>query len=113
MEPKLKQSLQIGAHQVDQVFGQLGCDLFFRPIGEMKPDMIFEHFSHQTVDTAANGSLKHQLVSAVLIGRQRAFNGVQLSAQFAQALHHLDFFPLMVGHRRSPCDKSRIRFGCC
>jgi len=29
MEPKLEKSFQIGAHQVDQVFGQLGGNLFF------------------------------------------------------------------------------------
>src|SRR5271166_1550161 len=44
--------LQIGAHQVDQVFGQLGGDLLFGSVGEMEPDMILEHFSHKAVDAA-------------------------------------------------------------
>jgi len=56
----------------------------------MKPDMILEHFAHEAVDAAADSSQQHQLVSAVLIGGQRSFNGIQLSAQLTQALHHLD-----------------------
>ena len=73
--------LEIGANEIDQVLDEFRGDLLFGPIDEVEADMRLEHLGHQAVHAASNGSQQHQLVSAVLVARQRSFNGLRWYSQ--------------------------------
>src|SRR5208282_4958343 len=96
--------LKIGANQVDQVLRQLWSNLLFGPIRQVKSNVGFENFAHQAVHATAYRGQQHQLVSAVVVGRQSSLHGIQLSTKFAHALQQLDFLPLLMRHRVSPLD---------
>jgi hypothetical protein len=89
---------EVGADEVDQIFRQLRSDLFLGAVGEMKADVRFKHLAHEAVDASTNGGKEHQLAAAVFIGGERTLDGVELAAQFAQALKQLHFFPFVVRH---------------
>ena len=42
--------------------------------------VIFEHLSHETIDTAADVRKKHENIRAVVLRGERAFDGIDLSA---------------------------------
>jgi len=90
--------LQIGAHQVDQVLGQIGGNLLLGAVDKMEADVRLQHFGHQAVHASADGGQEHQLISAVFVARERALHGVELAAQFFYALQQLGFFPILMGH---------------
>ena len=104
-------SFQVSADKVDEVFGELRGNLLFGAVDEVEADMGFEDFSHEAVDTAADGSEQHELSAALFIGEEGAFNGVKLTAKFPEALKEFHFFSFMVGHFGSPVDNTHPRYG--
>ncbi len=72
--------IEICFYQVDETFCQFWSNLLLDTIGEMKPDVVFEHFSHDAIDGAANRCKQHQLISAILIGFRGLCERVQLPA---------------------------------
>jgi len=95
-------SFQVSAHQIDQIFGQFRGDFFLGAVGEVKTNMGFQILAHEAVYASANGSEEHQLVAAIVLGKEGALDGIELAAEFADALQELQFFPFVVGHGRSP-----------
>jgi len=104
-------SFQVGADEVDQVFGELGSNLLFGAIDQVEADVGFEDFAHEAVDTAAHGSKKHELCAAIFIGEQGALDGVELAAEFADALEEFKLFSFLVGHEGPPVDNTHPRYG--
>ena len=72
--------IEICFYQVDETFCQFWSNLLLDAIGEMKPDVVFEHFSHDAIDGAANRWKRHQLISAIPTGFKGSFERVQLPA---------------------------------
>ena len=111
MEPKLEKSFQIGAHQVDQVFGQFWGNLLLGAVHQVKPDMRLQHLAHQAINPAPHRRQQHQLAAAIFIGRQSTLDCIQLSAHLAYALQQLQFLALVLGHRISPLDNTNPGYG--
>ncbi len=86
MEPKPEKLLQIGADQVDEVFGQLGGDLLLGAVGQMEADMRLQNLAHEAVDASTDGGEEHELSAAILVGSEGALDGVELSAEFSDPL---------------------------
>jgi hypothetical protein len=84
--------------KVNQILGQLGSDLLLGSVGQMKADMSFEHLTHEAVDAAADGSQQHELAATILIGSERALDGIELAAYFAKALEELEFLAIHGRH---------------
>ena len=86
--------LQVGAHQVNQVFGEL-----VRGRGALvghhhvQADMVFQHLAHQAVYAAADVGQKHKNIRAVVTIGERALDGVDLAADAFDAREQLLFFP--------------------
>jgi hypothetical protein len=98
--------------QVDEVFGQLWRNLFLRSIGKVKTDMCFQNLAHKRVDAAADGCQQHELAATILIGCERALNGVELAANFSYPLQQFQFFPVLVGHGRLAfLDNTHLGYG--
>lgn len=91
-------SLEIGVDEIDEVFGELGGDLFFGAVHEVKADVGFEDFAHEGVDAAADGGEEHELPAAFFVGCEGALDGVELSADLAEALEEFEFFAVGLGH---------------
>jgi hypothetical protein len=102
---------QIGANEVDEVFGEFRGDLLLDAVDEVKSDVGFENLGHEAVDAAADGREQHELASAIIVGRQRALDGVQLATQFAYALRELDGFAFVMGHEVIPLDNTYPGYG--
>ena len=62
----LKLLLQVGAHKVDQIFSELGCQRGVSIFQQVQPYMVFEHLGHQTIDSAARRCEQHQHISTVM-----------------------------------------------
>jgi len=91
--------LQISTNEVDEVFGELGCDLLLRPVDQMEADVIFKHLRHQAVDAAPDRGKQHQLVAAIGIGFKRALDSIKLPAHLADPLQQLHLFATIERHR--------------
>lgn len=89
---------EVGADQINEILSQLGSDLLLCSIGEVKANVRFKHFAHEAIDASADSGKEHQLAAAVFIGGERTLDGVELAAEFAQALQQLHFFPFVVRH---------------
>src|SRR5271165_4204155 len=85
-------SLQIGAHQADQILTQLfgRLHLVIR-IHHVQADVVLQDLSHQAVDTAANRGQQHQDVRTLIPGGKRAFDGCELAAYALDAEQKLLF----------------------
>lgn len=90
--------LQIGAHQVDEVFGERWRYLVADAVREVKADVGFEYLAHEGVDAATDGGEEHELAAAVVAGEQGALESLELSAELVEALDLLKFFAFPVGH---------------
>ena len=64
----------------------------------MMPYMVLKHLGHETVDTAPHVRKKHENVGAIVLCSERAFDGVDLSANAFDAGNELLFFFIDVGH---------------
>lgn len=89
---------QIGVDEVDEVFGEVGRDLLLGAVDEVETDVGFKHLAHESVDAAADCGEEHELVAAIGFSVEGAFDGIELAANFAEALQKLEFFPFVVGH---------------
>src|SRR3984885_7541621 len=96
MRPFAMKLLEIGANEVDQVFGQFGSNLLLGSVGQMESNVRLEHLGHQAVHASAHRGQQHQLVPAIVVGRQSSLYGIQLTTKFAHALQQLDGFPLLM-----------------
>jgi hypothetical protein len=106
------QLLEIRAHQVDQVFGQLRSNLFLGSIHKMETNVGLQHLGHQAVDAAPHRRQQHQLAAAILICHQRALDCVQLTAQLLQSLLQFNLLPLLVRQCAPPwLDNTHPRYG--
>lgn len=96
-------SLQICVHQVDEVLGKLGGNLFLGTVSEVKTDMGFEDLAHEGVDAAADSGKQHELAAAIFIGGERTLDGVELTADFSESLQQLQLLAFLMGHGLPPC----------
>ena len=64
----------------------------------MMPYMVLKHLGHKTVDTAADVRKKHENVRAIVLRSERAFDGVDLSANAFDAGNELLLFFIDVRH---------------
>jgi hypothetical protein len=103
--------LQISTNEVDEVFGQLGCDLLLRPVDEVEANVIFKHLRHEAVHAATNRGQQHQLVSAIGVALKRALYGIQLPAHFADPLQQLHLFAIMERHWTKLLDDTHLGYG--
>jgi len=87
---------EVGAHKVDQVLGQLWGNLLLGSVDQMEADVRLQHFGHQAVDASTNRGQQHQLISAILIARERALHGIELAAHFSHTLQQLGFFAILM-----------------
>jgi hypothetical protein len=58
----------------------------------MKPDVVFEDFGHQAIDTAANIRKQHKNVRAIVARRKRSLDRVNLSTNALDTSNQLLFF---------------------
>jgi hypothetical protein len=58
----------------------------------VQPYVVFEHFGHQTVDTAAHVRQEHENVRAIIACGKGALDGVDLPANTFDASNQLLFF---------------------
>jgi len=110
MRPLLENSLQIGAHKVDEIFGKFRGNLLFGSVDEMEANMRLQHLTHQAINAPTDSGEQHKLSAALFIRGQRALDGVQLAAQFSHPLQQFCFFALMSRHRGSPLDNTHPRY---
>ena len=103
-------SLEIGANKVDQILCKFRGDLLLDPVDQMEADVRLQDLAHQAVYTATDGGKQHKLIAAVFVVGERSLNGVQLSAQFANPLHHLYRFSFVVGQSKPPLDYTHPRY---
>ena len=108
--PETTPLLQIGAHQIDQIFSQFGCNLLFGPIHQVEADVRLQHLAHQTVHSASNCRQQHQLTATVVIGRHQPFNCIQLAPQSAHSLQQFQLFPLVNTHNSPLLDNTHPRY---
>ena len=102
---------EVSANEVNEVFGEFWGNLLFDAVDEVEADMGFEDFTHESIDAATDGSEQHELPAAVFIGEQGALDGVELPAEFADALEEFNFLAFLVGHGGSPIDNTHPRYG--
>src|ERR1700722_13575303 len=64
----------------------------------MMPYMILKHLGHKTVDTAPDVRKKHENIGAIVLCGERAFDGIDLSANAFDAGNELLLFFVDVRH---------------
>ena len=74
--------LQIGSNYLDQFFGSLCLGRVLSTFGgeDMKSDVPFHDFSHQTIQRPATSSHKLKHAGTFLLGFESTFDGVDLPA---------------------------------
>jgi hypothetical protein len=102
MRRLMEKSLQIRAHQVDQIFGQLGRNLLLGAVRQVEADVILKHFAHQSVYPTPHRSQQPELVTAIFIHPQSSLHRIQLAAQFTHSLQQFHSFAFMGRHIRLP-----------
>jgi len=93
-------------NQVNQILSELGCNLLFGAVDQMKTDVSLEDFAHKAVHTAAHRGEQHQLAAAVLAGSQGTLDGIELPSHFSKALKEFELFAIDVGHSRYLLDNT-------
>jgi benzoylformate decarboxylase len=64
----------------------------------MLPYVVFKHLGHQAIYSAADVRKQHENIRAIVISRQRAFDGIDLSANSLDARNKFLLFFFDVGH---------------
>jgi hypothetical protein len=83
--------LQIGTHHIDQLFGTTHPLAVVAVLGikDVRANVIFHHFRHETVHGAASGRDELQHLGALDLPLQSALNRFNLAAQAAHAIEEL------------------------
>jgi hypothetical protein len=89
---------EVRAHQIDEIFGQLGSNPLLRSVGQVKPYMRLHDFAHKAIDAAPHSGEQHQLTTAVFVCRDQALDRIELPTQSAHTLHQLQLVSLMQCH---------------
>jgi hypothetical protein len=64
--------------------------------------VVFHHFAHQAIYSAANRGDETQYIGTLGFGCERALNGLDLAAYAAHTGYQLGFLSDSVGHLVSP-----------
>ncbi len=96
MQRLMENSLQICAHQVDQVLGQLRSNLLLGPVHKVEPDVILQNLPHQPVHPAAHRGQQHQLIAAIFVHSQRLSPPRPIGRAFCARAAAISVFPCRV-----------------
>jgi hypothetical protein len=88
--------LQITLNDFDQVFccQRTGGIRLPQRIDDLRPDVVFQDFGHKSVDGASRAGDEPQQVGTSDVLFECPFDGFDLTANPAHAVHHFGLFPI-------------------
>jgi hypothetical protein len=90
---------EIGLYGFDQFFGAAAAVGVAHRIDDMKPDVVFDYFSHQARERAARRDDEMQHVGATLFLTESTLDSLDLSADPPDPVQQFQFFALGVRQR--------------
>jgi hypothetical protein len=97
--------LQITLNDFDQVFCRQRTRWvrLSQRIDDLRPDVVFQDFRHKAVNGASGAGDEPQQVGTSDVLLKCTFNGFDLTANPAHAVHHFGLFPICIQHALLPC----------